>query len=622
MPKKRSAALISLAILLPLPVLGQPNRVAARIDSSQRISLRGHVHSKALPEFDQGAVDPALIIPDVTLVLRPSPGQQAALDQLLAEQQDSSSPNYHKWLTPEQFADQFGASQDDIDRIVEWLQQQALTVTSVSRARNAISVNGTAAAVGQAFGLELHYYLVSGERHFANAAEPTIPAALAGIVSGIRGLHDFRMKPASLRRKAVPNAAQPDYTSSTGIHSLAPGDIATIYNLKPLFGMGVDGSGQSLVVVGQSQVRLADIQLYRSFFHLPAKDPQLMLVPGATDPGIKAGDLLESELDLEISGAVAPNASILFVYSSYAVTSAQYAIDQNLAKVISMSYGSCEAESTTSGATSLEALGKQANAQGITWFASSGDSGATGCAGPGSSTTGGASVEIPASLPEVTGIGGTEFVEGGGTYWNPANDANGGSAQSYIPETAWNDTALRGSPAASGGGASVFFPKPSWQAGPGVPADGRRDVPDIAFAASPDHDGFLIYSSDNCPGQPPTSVTPCQQVVGGTSAGAPPFAGLAALLNQQLVVSGKQSGPGLGNINPKLYTLAQSASAAFHDIITGNNRITATCPGPVPTLPCTPGLVGFVAGPGYDQVTGLGSVDAMALVTTWTTSGM
>ena len=235
-------------------------------------------------------------------------------------------------------------------------------------------------------------------------------------------------------------------------------------------------------------------------------------------------------------------------------------------------------------------------------------------------TTGGASVEIPASLPEVTGIGGTEFVEGNGRcnflrclpYWNTANDANGGSAVSYIPETAWNDTALRGSPAASGGGASVFFPKPSWQAGPGVPADGKRDVPDIAFAASPEHDAFLIYSSDGCG---VSGVTACPQYVGGTSTGPPAFAGLAALLNQQLVVSGKQSAPGLGNINPVLYNLARSASAAFHDITTGNNKINATCPwpAPIPSTPCTPGMVGFDAGPGYDQVTGLGSVDATAL---------
>jgi uncharacterized protein (TIGR03437 family) len=617
MPKKRSAAWITVAVLLPLPVLAQPNRIAARIDSSQRISLRGHIHPKALPEFDQGAVDPALVLPRVTVVLKPSPGQQAALDQLLAEQQDSSSPNYHKWLTPEQFADRFGASQDDIDKIAAWLQGQLLTVTSVARARNAVSFSGSAAAVEQAFGLELHHYLVNGERHFANATEPAIPAALSGMVGGVRGLHDFRMRPASLRRKVAPEAAQPAYTSSTsGNHYLVPEDIATIYNLKPLLANGVDGSGQSLVIVGQTQVRLADVQLYRSTFSIPAKDPQLILVPHDTDPGISAGDLGESELDLELAGAAAPNATILFVYSSDVVTSAQYAIEQNLAPVLSMSYGSCEAENSTSDWTSLQALARQANAQGITWFAASGDSGATDCAGSGSGPTGGLSVDIPASLPEVTGIGGTEFAEAGGTYWNLANDASGGSARSYIPETAWNDTAADGTPSASGGGASVFFAKPAWQVGTGVPADGARDVPDIAIAASADHDGYIIYSSDGCGGTR-GSTAACRQVVGGTSTGPPTFSGLLALLNQQLVALGAPSAPGLGNINPKLYSLAHSAAAAFHDITTGNNKINVTCPVRSRT-PCTPGIVGFDAGPGYDQVTGLGSVDAAALVTAWT----
>jgi uncharacterized protein (TIGR03437 family) len=627
MPKKRSAAWITLAVLLPLPVLAQTNRIAARIDNNQRISLRGHIHPKALPEFDQGAVDPALVLPRVTVVLQPSPGQQAALDQLLVEQQDSSSANYHRWLTPEEFADRFGASQDDIDKIAAWLHGQLLTVTSVARARNAISFSGSAAAVQQAFGLELHQYLVNGERHFANATEPMIPAALSGIVGAIRGLHDFRMKPASLRRKVVPAAVQPDYTSSTtGNHYLAPEDIATIYNLKPLLANGVDGSGQSLMVVGQTQVRLADIELYRSTFNLPAKDPQLILVPHDTDPGISAGDLGESELDLELAGAAAPNATILFVYSSDVMVSAQYAIDQNLAPVLSMSYGSCEAQNATSDAASLEAMARQANAQGITWFAASGDSGATDCAGSLSSGTGGLSVDMPASIPEVTGIGGTEFVEGGGTYWNQANDANGGSARSYIPETAWNDSVADGSPSASGGGASVFFcsgpgclsgfSKPSWQVGPGVPADGARDVPDVALAASADHDGFLIYSSDGCGGTR-GSTAACRQVVGGTSTGPPTFSGLLALLNQQLVALGTQSAPGLGNINPKLYSLAHSAAAAFHDITTGDNKIDVTCPVRSRT-PCTPGIVGFAAGPGYDQVTGLGTVDAAALVTAWT----
>ena len=618
MPQKPQAILILLAVLLPLPVVAQPSRIVARIDNNQRIFVRGHIHPQALPEYDQGAVDPALLLPRVTLALKPSPAQQSALDQLLAEQQDPSSANYHNWLTPEQFADRFGTSQDDIDKIAAWLQGQALTVTSVARSRNAISFSGSAAAVGQAFNLELHHYLVNGERHFANTTEPAIPAAFAGVVGAIRGLHDFRMKPASLRRKVVPEAAQqPDYTSivNPANHFLAPEDIALIYNLKPLLANGVDGSGQSLVVVGQSQVRLADIQLYRSTFNLPAKDPQLILDPNDTDPGISAGDLSESELDLELAGAAAPNANILFVYSSDVMTSAFYAIQQNLAPVLSMSYGSCEAQNTTKDKDYLEGLGRQANAQGITWFAASGDSGATDCAGSGpGNSTGGLSVDIPASMPEVTGIGGTEFAEGSGTYWNLANDANGGSAISYIPETAWNDTALDGSPSASGGGASEFFGKPTWQTGPGVPADGARDVPDLAITASADHDGFLIYSSDGC-GGPRGSTAPCRQLIGGTSTGPPTFSGILALLNQQVVAGGQSAG--LGNINPKLYSLAQSAAAAFHDITTGDNKINVTCPSPSPT-PCTPGIVGFSAGPGYDQVTGLGSVDATALVSAWT----
>jgi uncharacterized protein (TIGR03437 family) len=281
-----------------------------------------------------------------------------------------------------------------------------------------------------------------------------------------------------------------------------------------------------------------------------------------------------------------------------------------------MSYGSCELDNAQSDVASLEAMAKQANAQGITWFAASGDSGATDCADSGSGTsTGGLSVDTPASLPEVTGIGGTEFAEGGGTYWNQANDASGGSAKSYIPETAWNDTALDGSPSASGGGASVYFSKPSWQTGPGVPADSARDVPDIAITASADHDGFLIYSSDGCGGTR-GSTAACRQVVGGTSTGPPSFSGILALINQQISAGGAQSA-GLGNINPKLYSLAQSAASVFHDITTGDNKINATCPIRSRT-PCTPGIVGYSAGPGYDQVTGWGSVDADALITAWT----
>jgi subtilase family serine protease len=211
-------------------------------------------------------------------------------------------------------------------------------------------------------------------------------------------------------------------------------------------------------------------------------------------------------------------------------------------------------------------------------------------------------VDLPASVPEVTGVGGTRFLEGGGNFWNTANNASGASALSYIQEAAWNDS-TPGNPAASGGGASVRFSKPGWQTGTGVPAGDVRSVPDVALAASAKHDGFLIYTQGGL------------SVIGGTSAGAPSFAGIAALLNHYLVSSGLQQSPGVGNMNPRLYSLAQNAPDAFHDITNGNNVITVTCS--TRTRNCAEGSFGFETGVGYDPVTGLGSVDAYRLVTAW-----
>jgi len=440
------------------------------------------------------------------------------------------------------------------------------------------------------------------------------------MVAGIRGLNDFRLRPASRARGAAGTAA-PRYNNNNpcDVHCLAPDDLAAIYNIAPLFNSGLNGSGQKLVVLGQTQIRLADIEQFRSSFNLPANDPQVMLVPGDADPGISTtGDLSEADLDLELSGAVARNASILYVYSSDVMTSAQYAIDQNLAPVMSISYGDCEASYAASDAASMEAMAQKANALGITWFAASGDNGATDCAGDGfPGATSMVAVDLPGSLPEVTGIGGTEFTEGSGSYWSATNTSNNASALGYIPETAWNDTAASGSPAASGGGRSTYFAKPSWQTGTGVPNDGARDVPDLAVSASADHDGYVIFTSDStvCGSGRRGATTQCESVFGGTSVGAPTFAGLAAVLNQAVVTAGLQASGGLGNINPTLYGLVRSAPAAFHDVTTGNNMITVTC-GTRQTN-CTPGPVGYSAGVGYDPVTGLGSVDANALFTAW-----
>src|ERR1700722_13664964 len=256
----------------------------------------------------------------------------------------------------------------------------------------------------------------------------------------------------------------------------------------------------------------------------------MVLVPGSANPGSDAasGDLAESDLDLEWAGAVARNSSLIFVYSTDVMTSLQYAIDQNLAPVVSVSYGSCERETPASESSTFVEWAQQANAQGITWFAASGDDGGADCA---DSQNPGLAVDLPGSVPEVTSVGGTEFVEGTGTFWNATNNANGASALSYIPETTWNTSTEDQEPAASGGGASVLFSKPSWQTGPGVPGDNVRHVPDVALNASDDHDPYMVYTSGSL------------QLFGGTSLPTPSSAGLTALLNQKL------GSAGVGNIN-------------------------------------------------------------------------
>jgi uncharacterized protein (TIGR03437 family) len=584
-------------------VNAQQSRIANTIDNQQRFVLTGHIHPKARPEDDQGRVSPSLQMSYVTLELAQSESQHAELQQLLKDQQTPGSGNYHRWLTPEQYAERFGVSTDDLNKIEAWLQGQGLTIAAVARGRNWIAVNGEANRIEGAFQTEIHQYVANGETHFANATNPSVPAALSGIVGEIRGLNDFRMKAKARLRKpsasSTNNTLKPNFTSSDGETFITPGDLAVIYDINPLYAAGIDGQGQSIAIAGQTQVNLSDIQQFRSSYGLPANNPQTLLVPGAQDPGISQTDLPEADLDLEWSGAVAKNATIIFVYASDVMDAVQYAIDENLAPELSQSYGACELETPSSDLAAFQQMGQQANSQGMTWFAASGDTGGADCD---DSQNPGLAVDAPGSTPEVTDMGGTEFAEGGQQFWSATNSSAGVSARSYIPETSWNDTAEDGSPSASGGGASVYFSKPSWQTGPGVPHDNARDVPDLALSTSADHDGYFVYTGGSL------------QVYGGTSVAAPSFAGMIALLNQYLVSSKVQATPGLGNINPKLYSLAQSTPTAFHDITTGNNIVSVSCGR---HFGCSDTPVGYSAGVGYDQVTGLGSVDASRLITAW-----
>ena len=592
--RSTASLLIACLFLLAAPgaLLAQQSRIAGAIEDARRAILPGSVSPKAESRYDRGRVDPSFPIPFVTLTIKPSPAQQAALERLLDEQRDPASANYRRWLTPEQFGERFGLAPGDYAAVVWWLQSHHLHLEKTARARNWISFSGSAGDVGTAFQTEIHRYVVDGEPHFANAREVSVPAALAEITGGIRGLDDFSRLPAS---------EPPLYTTSVGTNELAPDDWATIYDVAPVYAMGIDGSGQRVGIIGRSDIPQSYIDIFRSQFGLaPSTVEQHPIGP---DPGVTnaAG---EAALDLEWSGAIARGATIVYIYSSNFMDSAQAAIDENLAPVLSQSFGTCEPEAGIGN----RLMAQQANAQGITWVASAGDSGAAGCDPHGTfGTTGnattvsdGPAVNIPASFPEVTAVGGTEFNEGSGQYWNRSNSAADASAMSYIPEMVWNETG-GGGLLASGGGASMFFSKPAWQNAPGVPADNARDVPDVSFSASGNHDPYMVVNLNG------------QRATGGTSAGAPSFAGVLALLNQYLVSRGVQAQPGLGNINPELYTLARTANNVFHDITQGNNMVPCTAGSPG----CVNGQLGFSAGPGYDLATGLGSIDVYNLVTQW-----
>ena len=586
----KSVRNVALLAIFSGALLAQENRISGGVDRLRTVALKGSIHPSARPQFDAGAIDPSLPLNSLTLMLRRSDAQQTALDRLLAGQQDPSSPGYHSWLSPEQFADRFGTSRDDIVELVSWLQSEGLTVDEVSRARSWIRFSGAAGQVQAALHTEIRRYVVDGEPHFANASEVSVPMAVESVVMGVLGLDDFR--PTS---SGAVSSKRPLYTSGD-THYLAPDDFATIYNVKPLYNAGFDGSGQRIVVVGQSAIDLVDIQAFRGSVGLPKNDPQLILVPGTADPG-KTSDQAEGDLDVEWVGAVARNASVVYVYATNVLTSAAYAIDQNLAPILTYSFGSCEPQLPSSYMKVVQALAQQANAQGITWVAASGDSGAASCdRAVSSQASHGLAVSFPASLPEITGVGGTQFTDTGGSYWATVNSTTLASALSYIPETAWNESGASGL-SSSGGGLSVVFPKPSWQSAPGVPSVNARAVPDLALSAA-GHDGYLVISGKQ------------HLVFSGTSAAAPAFAGILTLANQYLISNGIQTQPGQGNINPDLYALAPGTSGVFHDVTDGNN----TVPCLVGTKDCRTGSLGYTAGPGYDPVTGLGSVDGFNLV--------
>lgn len=593
---------------LAAPVFGVLNstapkvRVAGPIDDNDLLALPDSRHPATLDAADLGPADDTLRLDRMMLSLNPDPEQSTALEDFLHAVHDPASASYGQWLTPQIFEQHFGASAEDIGAIKKWLARNGFQIDGVPAGGRTIIFSGSVADVRRAFHTEIHSYVRKGETHIANASEVRIPRALANVVSGVVSLHDFRSRPMHVRSNVAPY-----YTANATTHYLAPADFAKIYNLAPLYTQAtpIRGNGRSVVILGRSNVDIADITTFRSTMNLPANPPQIIL--NGADPGYVAGDETESDLDLQWAGATAPAATIKFVTTASTQTtdgidgSASYAVSNNVADVLSLSYGLCEKNLGTTGRNFYNNLWQQAAAQGMTVLVSSGDSGVAGCDSPDATTaTGGAAVNGLCTSPYSTCVGGTEFADTANPsqYWASAhNPTDLSSALSYIPEVVWNESGADGGSGlwASGGGASKYIGKPSWQAVAGVPADGKRDVPDVSMTAAI-HDGYLLYTSDNA------TRTRQLMVAGGTSASAPSFAGIMALVNQK-------TGSRQGNANVRLYGLAAiqaggGGNAYFHTIASGNNSV--------------PGQAGFAANAvSYNLATGLGSVDGNTLVTHW-----
>ena len=749
-----SSAVLSLSALAV--IAQQPaSRIAGPIDETRLITLAGNMPPAANAANDRGPVDPALRLTDLILVLRRSTGQQAAFDAFVASQYDPASSNFHRWLAPADIAAKFGPSAADVSAVSNWLASHGLSVDAIAPDRMTLRFSGSAAQIEAAFHTALDHVSVDGESHIANMADPRIPAALGPVVLGVKALHNFLPRPqhrlgsrvtfdpgtgrwqrAVSSASATPAAGgiRPDLgisigsgTSAYTVEDVAPYDFATIYNVLPLWNAAtpIDGTGQTIAIAGTSDINLSDVASFRSIFGLPAGTPPTIVVANGVDPGVCTGsgsvcsidDLYENSLDVEWSGAMAKGASIVLVVSGQTsamtdtvYSSANYVVQNQTAKILSVSYGECELGLGTAGNAAYNNLWETAATEGIAVFVASGDAGSATCdqgqaqALPYPAQYG-VTVSGMASTPYDTAVGGTDLNWGAtaSPYWNPTNNSStGASAAGYMPEIPWNDTCtnpvvlpilqqwavaldnagysavgptdaesacnfatqwdsavfngtngqveLDGLVNTIGGGGGVSncttsdgttvascsggYAKPSWQSGvSGIPADGKRDLPDVSFFAGNGFLGsaYLVCVSDSGACLTSTSPTtePTAQEVGGTSVGTPAMAGVMALIDQKM-------GAAQGNPNAELYSIAgkqnygncssetAGGSCSFHDVDTGTIAMACGTGSPDCDIKNSGDPIGVLSGyaatAGFDPASGLGSLNVANVVNAWTST--
>lgn len=641
------------------------NLVTTQVDTAQRHSLSGNHVAWASAQNDRGAVANDLPLRNLSVTLNRTAEREQAFQQLLKDQQDPASPDYHRWLTPVEVGEQYGVSQHDIDAVSAWLSSQGLHVDGIANSRTRVAFSGTAGTVATTFTTSLHNYALGDETRMANVGDPQIPAALAAIVQSVAGLHTIKYRPAHhmtppQQATAAPLVTQPALTNCPAggscTHYVFPADFARIYDLPA---SSINGSGQSIAIVSRALVYDTDDTNFMSLSGVSFSAPTVIVPPAGTRPEPPAttcttsgstntcdkpsdavADQSEATLDVQRAGSVAPGATLKLIASTDTgsgtsmtdgiVIGIEYAIDTNPvpAQILSISFSSCENQNGAGASIGLDQLYQQAAAEGISVFVASGDGGVAGCEALDStpSTTQTISTNTLCASGYVTCVGGTEFADQANpsAYWAASNGANFLSALGYIPEGAWNDplNASGGTQfAASGGGVSPYIATPSWQTGTGVPGNQGRYTPDVSFGASTREGYFTCFAAEAA-----SCVVTAGKFSffgsGGTSASTPSMAGIAALLNQK-------TGAAQGNLNPRLYTLAANpANGVFHDVTISSSGV-SSCSASIPSLcnNATPGpsglsggLQGFLVGTGYDEATGLGSIDVANLLSQWSAS--
>jgi subtilase family serine protease len=634
------AAMVFAGATLPAQT---PLRITRGVDATQMRVLPDHHPSWANPGNSVRVLPDDQILNPMTLVLARSPEQESAFETFLADQQNPASPEYHHWLTPAEVGERFGLAEQDISTLSGWLQSQGLRVNWVSPSKVFIGFSGTTANLSRAFQTEFHAYKVNGVERVSVSSDPMIPEALLTAIKAVHGLYTVEKTPAIHAGAGQTNS--PAENSNSGSHYITPADFAVLYDLP----LSLTGAGQTIGIVGRAHTDFADFSNFRSLTGSTFANPT-EIVPtafGGVDPGPAVTsctsncnapeDQVEATLDVLRAGSTAPGANLLLVIDTTASgdieTDAQYLVHTSPvpAQIMNISFGKCETSAGPSNVNYWNTLFQVAAGEGISTFVCSGDSGASECdtyfATPPASPLANSPNYI-CSSGYATCVGGTEFndTSNPSTYWSSSNGTNLLSALSYIPEGAWNEPLTSSSQpqaAASGGGVSAYIATPSWQTGTGVPsARSGRYTPDIAFSSA-GHDGYfacLAAAGSSC--VTGTGGGYSFEYFFGTSAAAPSMAGIAALLNQK-------QGAAQGNLNPQLYPLAARVPAAFHDVTVATSGVTncsistpSMCNNSIPSSTgLTGGQQGYLVTTGYDEVTGLGSLDVQVFIDNFLPAG-